>query len=328
MGKPLLLDESTVSKLIRMEDLIPLMERALSDFSTGRANQPVRTVIAPEGHHSMLAVMPAHLATSDALGVKVVTFASRNAELGLPTHLATILLHDPATGTLLALIDGRLVTEMRTAAVSAAASKALARPRSKVLAILGSGVQARSHLEAFRIVHKLEEVRVWSPTPARREAFAEEQSARHGIAVRAVAGVEKAVAGADLVVAVTSSPTPVLRGDWLAAGSHVTAAGACVASRREIDGEAVRRSRVLVDSIAAARVEAGDILLAEREGSVDAHHLVGEIGSVFAGKLAGRSAENQITLFKSLGLAVEDVAAAAHLHRIARERGAGVEIDL
>lgn len=328
MAKPLILDEGTIAGLLKMEDLIPLMERALADFSTGRADQPVRTVLAPQGHRSILAVMPGYLPANNALAVKVVTFASRNAELNLPTHLATILLHDPATGSLLALLDGRLVTEMRTAAVSAAASKALSRPGSKILAILGSGVQARGHLEAFRIVHRLEEVRVWSSTAARRETFASEQSRRLGLRARPARSAEEAVEGADLVVAVTSSPTPVLKGAWIAPGAHVTAAGACVANRREIDGEAVRRARVFVDSEAAARVEAGDILLAEEEGSIGPDHVAGEIGSVFAGKLPGRTVEDQVTLFKSLGLAVEDVASAEHLYRLARERKAGVAISL
>ncbi|MBI3449752.1 MAG: ornithine cyclodeaminase family protein [Acidobacteria bacterium] len=328
MPKVLLLDEAAVASLLTMNDLIPLMERALAEFSAGRVDQPVRTVVAPAGHHSMLAVMPGHVPSMAALGVKVVTVAPGNADLHLPTHLATILLHDPATGALLALIDGRLVTEMRTAAVSAAASKALARPGARRLAIVGSGVQAHSHLEAFREVHDLDEISVFSPAPASREAFAARESKRHGIRVRPVGSAEEAVTGADLVVVATASPTPVVLGRWLAEGAHVTAVGACVANRREIDGEAVARARVFVDSIAAARVEAGDILLAESEGSVKGNAVAGEIGAVFAGGLPGRTSDRQITLFKSLGLAVEDVAAASHLHRLARERRAGVEISL
>jgi len=328
MPKVLLLDEPSVAALLTMKDLIPLMERALADFSSGKVDQPVRTVVAPTGHHSMLAVMPGHLPGFGALGVKLVTVAPRNAALGLPTHLATILLHDPATGALLALIDGRLVTEMRTAAVSAAASRALARGRPRRLGILGSGVQAHSHLEAFHEAHDLEDVAVFSPTPGSREGFAARESKRTGISVRAVATAEEAVRGADLIVVATPSRAPVLRGAWLSPGMHVTAVGACIPSHREIDGESVARSRVFVDSVAASRVEAGDILLAEQEGAIPEGHVAGEIGAVFARELEGRRGDAEITLFKSLGLAVEDVATAGHLYHLARERGAGVEISI
>jgi len=326
--KTMLLDEKTLRQVLEMKDLIPLMERALADFSTGKANQPVRSVLYPEGHHSVLGVMPGFLPENQALGVKVVTFVPRNAEIDLPTHLATILLHDPATGALLSIMDGRLITEMRTAAVSAAASKALAAPGSKVLAILGSGVQARSHLEAFSVVHRLSEVRVWSRTPASREAFVAEIAKGGGPRAVAAPTAEEAVRGADLVVTVTSSRTPVLEGRWLKEGMHLTAAGACAGSHRELDGEAVRRSRVFVDSIAAARVEAGDILIAEQEKAIGSDHVAGEIGAVFARTLPGRASADQITLFKSLGLAVEDVATAGLVYRLACERKVGVEVGI
>ena len=183
---PMLLQESEVASLLRMEDLIDLMERTLAEFSSGRALQPVRIAMPLEKHGAFLGTMPAYLVDADALGVKLVTLALRNAERGMPTHLATILLFDPATGALLAIMDGRLVTEMRTAAVSAAAARTLARVGAGDLALLGSGVQAKSHLEAFRSVRPLRRVRVWSPTREHRETFASEESARHSLPVEAV----------------------------------------------------------------------------------------------------------------------------------------------
>ena len=326
--KPLILDEHAVAGLIRMGDLVDLMQQALADFSAGRAIQPVRAALPIERHQSILAVMPGYLEGSDALAVKVVSLAPQNAERGIPTHLATILLHNPVTGELIAILDGRLITEMRTAAVSAAAARALARPEARSLAILGSGVQARSHLEALRLVRKVERVRVWSPTPARREAFAREESERWQTPIEVCKTAEAAVRGADLVVTATSSREAVVRGEWLEAGAHVTAVGACRPSWRELDGEAVRRAAVYVDSRAAARVEAGDLLLAASEGAIGENHLRGEIGELFEGRVPGRCTDVEITLFKSLGLAVEDAATALHVYRLARAAGVGVEVEI
>ncbi len=311
-----------------MEELIDLMERTLADFSSGRALQPVRTAMALEPHGSFLATMPGYLADSGALAVKLVTLAEKNAARGLPTHLATVLLFDPATGALLALLDGRLITEMRTAAVSAAAARALARPDASTLALLGSGVQAKSHLDAFWCVRELKRVRVWSPTPAHREAFAREQSERHDLPVEATDSAEDAVRGADLVLTATSSRSAVLRGAWLEPGTHVTGVGAFRPDWRELDAEAVRRASVFVDSRAGVEAEAGDLIQARNEGAIPPDHVRGEIGEVFAGRIAGRRNQDEITFFKSLGMAVEDAATAQHVYDLARENEVGVEIGL
>ncbi|HEY6867953.1 MAG TPA: ornithine cyclodeaminase family protein [Candidatus Eisenbacteria bacterium] len=315
VAPPRILDEPAVAALLRMEDLVDLMERTLADFSSGRVLQPVRTVLPIERHQSLLAVMPGYLPGSGALAVKVVSVAPGNVARGLPSHLATILLVDPETGALIAIMDGRLITEMRTAAVSAAAARALARPGASVLALIGSGVQAKSHLEALRLVRPLERVRVWSPTRERREAFARDAERRFGLAVEAAGSAAEAVRSADLVVTATSSHVPVLEGRWLAPGTHVTGVGACRPDQREVDAETVRRASVWVDSAAAARVEAGDLLLAEREGVPWDARVRGEIGAVFEGSLPGRRDPDEITLFESLGLAVEDAATALHVWR-------------
>ncbi len=218
--QPLFLNEGQVREHLRMNQLIPAMEKALIDFSAGRVTQPVRSVIKVDvaSATGFLGLMPA--LTPDGLGLKAVTFYPSNAERGIPTHMATIFLVDPQTGTPLAIMDGRLITEMRTAAVSAAATKLLAPPDAKILAILGSGVQARSHVEALRLIRNFEEIRVWSPTRERAEQFAKEIGAT-------AMSAEKAVRDADVIVTATNSKTPILRGAWLKAGCHVNAIGAC-----------------------------------------------------------------------------------------------------
>src|SRR5438094_5569702 len=228
--EPLYLNEEQVKKHLRMADLIPAMEKALIDFSSGKVTQPVRSVIKVDPPGGFLGLMPA--LTPDGLGLKAVTFYPSNAERGMPTHMATIFLVHPQTGTPLAIMDGRLITEMRTAAVSAAATRLLAPPDAKVLAILGSGVQAHSHVEALRLIRNFEEIRVWSPTCEHAEQFAKE------IGGTAMSG-EDAVRGADVIVTVTNSKTPVLKGSWLKPGCHVNAIGACRADWRELDDEAM-----------------------------------------------------------------------------------------
>jgi ornithine cyclodeaminase/alanine dehydrogenase-like protein (mu-crystallin family) len=288
-----------------MEEVIEAMEAALADFSRGRFVQPVRAVIPVEEHGGFLYVMPAY--TGAGLGAKLVTLYPANVDV--PTHNATILLFDPGTGAPLASLDGRLITEVRTAAVSAVATRHLARGDAAVLAILGAGVQAASHLEALRLVRELREVRVWSPT--RGPAFARE----HG--VTAAASGEEAVRGADIVVTVTTSRTPVLRGEWLAPGAHVNAVGAPRPDWRELDDGVMTRATIYVDSRAAAEEESGDVRAALGAG----REIAAEIGEVVGGSRPGRASDDEITLFKSLGMAVEDVATADLVVRRVAARG-------
>jgi len=325
---PLLLREDDVRRVLTMEDTIPLMEETLRAFSTGGTVQPVRTAVPVQRHGGFVAFMPAYLTVSEAVGAKAVTFFPRNAERGLPTHLAVILLWDSATGALLSLMDGRLITEMRTAAVSAAATNALALPTAPLLAILGAGVQARSHVEALRLVRPLERVRVWSRTVARARTFAEEMSERYGVPVEPCGTAEQAVRDAQVIVTATSSQTPVLEGRWVAPGAHINAVGAPRPDWRELDSALVARCRLFVDSRAGALVEAGDVLLAIREGAITEQHIRGEIGECFAGAVPGRTSDEEITLFKSLGMAVEDVATARWVYQRAQARGTGESISL
>ena len=292
------LDKEQVRKHLRMGELIPAMEKALIDFSAGKVTQPVRSVITVDPPGGFFGMMPAR--TPDGLGIKLVTFYPKNAERGIPTHMATIFLADPETGAPLAVMDGTLITEMRTAAVSAAATKLLASSDAKILAILGSGVQARSHVEALRLVRRFEEVRVWSPTKAHAEQFAKQIGAK-------AMSAEDVVRGADVVVTATSSKTPVLCGTWLKAGCHVNAVGACRPDWRELDDEAMANV-VFVDSREAAMKESGDVILSGAK-------IYAELGEALAGKVSPHA--NESTIFKSLGMAVEDIAAALLVLRAA-----------
>ncbi|MFL5496547.1 MAG: ornithine cyclodeaminase family protein [Gemmatimonadales bacterium] len=298
----MILDEDAVRRHLRMADLIPAIARALADLSAGRVVQPVRTMLSVAEHRGFFAVMPG--AYAGALGAKLVTFYPANQ--GMPTHHAVILLFRPETGEPLAVMDGRLITEMRTAAASAVATRLLARTDASSLAILGSGVQARSHLEALRLVRGFPDVRVWSPRNA--GAFAE----RFG--VRAAESAEKAVRGADVVVVATAARTPVLLGEWLSPGTHVNAVGAVRPDWRELDDETLRRARLYVDSREAAIQEAGDVIAAPK--------VFAEIGEVVAGAQPSRKSAEEVTLFKSVGVAVEDLVAADLVYRAASNQEA------
>jgi ornithine cyclodeaminase/alanine dehydrogenase-like protein (mu-crystallin family) len=287
------LAEDEVRRHLRMADLVPAMARALAELSAGRVVQPVRTML-PVEERGFFAVMPAY---AGVVGAKLVTFFPVNR--GIPTHHALIALFRAETGEPLVVMDGRLITEMRTAAVSAVATDRLARPDPSVLAILGAGVQAGSHFEALRLVRSFREVRVWSPRSA--AAFAQ----RHGLL--AMRSAEDAVRGADVIVVATASRTPVLRGAWIADGAHVNAVGAVRPDWRELDDEALRRSRLYVESREEATREAGDVIAAGEP--------FGELGEVVAGARPGRQSAEEITLFKSVGVAVEDVVAADLVYR-------------
>ena len=282
-------DEKQVRALLRMDELIPAMAGALRDLSLGKVEQPMRLVLPVAEHKGFFGAMPAY---GGALGAKLVTFYPNNKDV--PTHHAMILLFRPETGEPLVTMDGRLITEMRTAAVSAVATDVLARADASVLAILGSGVQARSHLEALRTVRKFREVRVWSPRNSIE--FARQFS------VSAAASAEEAVRGADVIVVVTSATTPVLMGEWLSPGAHINAVGATRPTWRELDDDVLRKARIYVESREAAMKESGDIIAAG--------HIFGEIGEVVAGSKPGRESDEEITLFKSVGVAVEDIVAA------------------
>lgn len=321
----ILLDEAGVRSLLTMDDLIATMGEALADFSAGRVIQPLRTVMEVGRDKSFYGVMPASLPGRPALGTKLVSVFESNSARGLTTHLATIVLMDPETGALLAVMDGRYITEARTAAVSAVSVQHLARPGAGVLALIGSGVQARSHLEAISRVRPLREVRVWSPNAGRVQAFVNVMQPGSAAPIAAAASAEEAVRGADIVALVSSAKEPVVHGDWIADGAHVCAVGACRPTQREMDAALVARADLYVDSRQAALSEAGDIVLAIRDGAIDASHILAELGDVVSGREPGRTSATAVTIFKSLGMAVEDVAAAHLVYERAAAAGTGLD---
>ena len=319
----LFLTEADVHVLLPMPDLIDSMQSALAAYSTGQVQQPLRTVLQVGAGHAFFGLMPAFIPQSGALGTKLVTVFGGNAALGLPTHLATIIMLDPQTGAVRAIMDGRYITEARTAAVSAVSVRLLAREDASTLAIIGSGVQAHSHLEAISLVRPLKEVRVWSPTLDRRQRFAADARGLVGATVTAVADARTAVADADLIVLATASREPVVRSEWVADGAHICAVGACRPDQREMTTDLVQRGRLFVDSRTGALAEAGDIVIPIKEGAFDDNHIAGELGELAAGRIGGRSKPSDVTIFKSLGMAVEDVAAAHQAFERAAERGLG-----
>jgi alanine dehydrogenase len=323
-----LLTGDDVRRMLEGVDLIRLMEDALLAFSARAVVQPIRTAVFVGPERSVLGLMPAHLPAQAALGSKLVTVFNANHALGLPSHFATVLLFDDRTGALTSVMDGSYITEMRTPAVSAVAVRHLARKPVRTLALVGCGVQARSHLETITAdVETIEEVRVWSPADD-LPAFAEAMRGRVRARVIEAESCEDAARRADLVVLVTSSPEPVLRREWVRPGSLVISVGACRRDHREMDPELVAASRVFVDSREAALVESGDIVQGIAEGRFDASHLCGELGEVMMGRIEPRSSETDIVVFKSLGLAVEDVAVADLVRRRAVIEGQGIDLTL
>jgi ornithine cyclodeaminase len=324
----LFVGQADVPRLLPMGECIEAVAGALLALARGAAVLPLRQVTRLPDRDGLLATMPGYVGPLGILGVKTITIFHGNEGTPFDAHQGAILLFDDAHGRLLAVVDATSVTAIRTAAASAVATRALAREDAAELALVGTGVQARTHLEAMLAVRPIRRVRVWGRDAQRARRFADDAALRHGVPVEAAPSVREAVDGADIVCTVTSSAEPVLHGAWIAAGAHVNAVGACVPTRRELDTAAVARARLFVDRRESALREAGDFLIARGEGAVDDAHVVAEIGDVLAGGAAGRLSRDEVTLFESLGLGVEDVAAAGVVLRNAERTGAGTRLDL
>jgi alanine dehydrogenase len=323
---PLFLDRATVERVLTPALCLEAVESAFRSLARDQAIQPLRTLLTLPGARegspaNHFLVMPAHVQNPPALGAKLITLFPGNHALGIPSHQGVILFFDVETGGLRAVVDAESVTALRTAAASALATQHLAREDAEVLAILGSGVQARSHLEAILAVRPIREVRVWSRTRANAQAFVEEMSSLQEahpfpsgpVAIQVASDPEAAVRGAQIVCTLTASPTPVVQGEWLDSGSHVNAVGAYTAQTRELDSRAVAQARLFVDRRASALAEAGDYLIPRSEGVIDDQHIAGEIGDLVEGRVSGRTSLGDRTVFKSLGLAVQDLAAVSAL---------------
>jgi ornithine cyclodeaminase/alanine dehydrogenase-like protein (mu-crystallin family) len=325
----LLLSGREVDELLDVDELIDALADAMVDLSEGRASVPPRVGALVAERGGLLGAMPGYVPSAGALASKLVTLFPGNAGTGLPTHQALVAAFDPDNGRPVAILDGAVITDIRTGAGSALATRLLAREDAATIAILGTGVQARSHARAVTRVRRFAEVRVAGRSHANAEAVATELAAELGLEVRAASTWEEACAGADVVCATTHASEPVVRRQWLAPGAHVNSVGY---GGREVDDETVADALVVVEARAAALAPppAGspDLLEPIERGIIDAHHVHAEIGELVAGSRPGRSSADQITLYKSVGVAAQDCAAAALVLRRARERGVGREIEL
>lgn len=317
----LVLNQQEVEQLLDMEGCIGAMAEALASLARGEVHVPLRAVVKPPGEDTFIGLMPAHRGGDTPLyALKTVCVVPDNPKRGLDAHQGTVTLFDGETGETRAVMNASAITAIRTAAVSAVATRLLARDDARELGILGAGVQARSHLEALRLVRDFDRVRIFSPTAAHAEALAAEAGAE------AVPTAEEAVRGADVVVTATSSVEPVLRREWLEPGTHVNVVGGRPPTMRELDVATVADSAFYVDRRESAENEAFDYRDALEAGAIVPGHIRGEIGEVLIGSVQGRTSPEQLTVFRSLGLAVEDLAAAEYVVRRARERGVGLEV--
>jgi alanine dehydrogenase len=323
----LIIPQSLVPELLPMPECIDLMAEALLALTQGDAVLPLRSMVWMPDKSGLLGLMPAYLGAPRSLGLKVISYLPGNHGTDRDSHQGAVLLFDTATGGLLAMIDASSITAIRTAAASGLATRLLAREDAGDLALLGSGVQASTHLDAMRAVRKLRRVRVCSLSHAKAKAFALHHEKALGIPIEAVATAKEAVLGADLVCTMTPSSEPVLFSEWIAPGAHINAVGACFASARELDTATVVRSRLYVDRRESALAEAGDFLIPKSEGAIGDDHIVGELGDILAGRVPGRRTRDELTLFKSLGIAIEDLAAAHHIEARARATGKGIAVD-
>ncbi len=312
--------EHDVFRLLPVADCIAPMEEVLASLAHGELYNPLRLVIRPPDEPTLMGLMPAHRAgPASVYALKAVCIAPGNRARGLDSHQGFVALFDGETGKTRALVNAGAITAIRTAAVSAVATRLLARAGSSTLAILGAGTQGRSHLEAMLAVLPFERVRGWSPTPGNAAKLA---------GVEEVASPEQAVRGADVVVTATAAREPIVRREWLAEGAHVNAVGSSIPTARELDTRTMAEAALFVDRRESTLNEAGDYLLAMREGAIGPEHIRGEIGEVLIGAVEGRRDDAELTVFKSLGLAVEDLAAVEAVLRRAEAEGAGVEVDL
>jgi alanine dehydrogenase len=324
----LILTEKEVQSLAEVRELIPVLERAHIQYSTGEAVMPVRLVVPLPQIQGRITSMPGYLNEDKALGMKVVTFFPNNLKQNLPQILATVMLFSADTGKMIAAMDGNYITAIRTACVSAMATKALANPESRVLGVLGAGVQARAHIRALTQIREISEIRVYDVFEASARRLQESLQNEIGVKIDVVQSAREAVQGADLLVTVTTAKEPIVNADWLKPGMHINAVGSHRPDLREIDGATLAAAKIVVDSREAIMAECGDILLAIQEKAITADGIHAEIGEVLAGKKAGRSGADEITLYKAVGIAIQDVATAHLVYRKALERNVGTSIEV
>lgn len=326
--KVLVLSKNHVSELMTITECIDVMADALKDLAVGRVVLPLRQVVMIPQRSGLLGLMPAMNDTTAMMGAKIISVFPENRQHGLESHQGVVLLFEANRGRLLAICDASSITAIRTAAVSGLATRLLSRTDAGDLAILGSGAQAGAHLEAMLAVRKITRVRVWSRNNEYAKRFARMESERHRIHIDALNHSYETVAGADLICAVTASTTPILQRDWITAGAHINAVGACIPTARELDSRTVAAARLFVDRRESILRESGDFLIPKSEGAINDDHILGEIGDLLLNRMPGRISHEDITVFKSLGIAIEDLASATFLYNKAISAGKGSWIDM
>lgn len=327
----LILNRSEVEGLLDMARLIDALAPAMEDLSLGRVSMPPRGIVYGQNKLGLLATMPVYLPSSQILSTKLVTLFPENESLGIPSHQAVVIAFDAKTGTPTAMLDGTSITALRTAAGSALATRLMSRPEAKILTLLGTGVQARTHAAAIAHVRRISEVRVWGRAAKKIDAQVNELTAKMGVRVRPVPDLKEAMAGADVICACTHAAEPVVKGEWLEPGVHVNSVG-LNGQGREMDEAAILNGLVVVESreqaLAPAPSGANDLTWPIQNGLITRDHIHAEIGELISGTRPGRTSRDQITIYKSVGVAVQDAVATRLVLEAARERGAGKEIPL
>jgi ornithine cyclodeaminase/alanine dehydrogenase len=324
----LILSRAQVRDLLDMRDAIDSVEKGLIEFSAGQAVMPVRVTTQVPAHSGIVLGMPAFLGATNALGTKIVTVYKNNPSKGLPTILAVVVVNDPETGKVEAIMDGGYLTAVRTAAASAVGTKYLARPESRVVGILGTGVQGESHLWAMTEVAKVERVVIYNRSREKAEQFQRSMGDRFKLPIEIVSSEEEVCRASDILVLATTAAEPIVRKEWIKPGAHINAVGSHSPAARELDGDTVAAARIVVDSRDANMAECGDLLIPMKEGRFGPEHFADEIGEVAAGKKPGRGSADEITIYKSVGIAVEDVATASLVYARAKARGVGTQVEL
>ena len=312
---PLFVNKEKIASLLPMEECIAVMEKMFRSLAAGECLQPLRNIMRLPDGSGVLGMMPGHAAELGVMGIKVITVFHANSESGLPSHQGIVMLFDAKNGQPLMLFDALEITAIRTAAASAVATKLLARENSSTLAIIGSGEQAKRHIEAMLLVRNIKQINIWSRSEKNAKHLVNELSGEYNLNIQVKKNVQQAVEQADIICTVTSSKLPVVIGDWISAGTHINAVGSSTAAARELDTAAIVKSKLFADCFESLFNEAGDFLIPKKEGAVTDEHVKAEIGEVLSGTKKGRENDEEITVFKSLGIAAEDIFSAYHIYQ-------------
>ena len=313
--EPLFINKETVASLLSMSECISLMEQTFRSLTSGNCIQPLRPNMSLPDKTGLLAIMPAYAGDIDVMGIKAISVFPKNKEFGFSSHQGIVLLFETKNGKLLCMADADEITAIRTPAASAVATNLLARKDAESLSIIGSGLQAARHIEAMLLIRKIKKITLWSRNETNAKVLADEVSANYKIAINIAKNPEEAVRDMDIICTVTSSADPIVKGEWVSKGTHINAVGSSTPVARELDTATILKCRLFTDCYESLFKEAGDFIIPKNEGAIDDSHVKGEIGELLLGKKEGRTNDDDITVFKSLGLAVEDIFSVNYIYQ-------------